>query len=95
MLQFHILNSINCSERGGKPLQPTDLRQPTHCGDLNALRDSSGGPVARTPHSPKAGGLGSIPGQGTRSHMLQPRVHMPQLKIPHPVMKIESPECRH
>ena len=28
-----------------------------------------------------AGGLGSIPGQGTRSHMLQLRVHMLQLKI--------------
>ncbi|TEA30634.1 hypothetical protein DBR06_SOUSAS4110079, partial [Sousa chinensis] len=31
--------------------------------------------------SPNAGGPGSIPGQGTRSHM-------PQLKIPHAVMKI-------
>ena len=27
-----------------------------------------------------AGGLGSIPGRGTRSHMPQLRVHMPQLK---------------
>ena len=27
----------------------------------------------RTLHSPNAGGLGSIPGQGTRSHMLQLR----------------------
>ncbi|TEA32806.1 hypothetical protein DBR06_SOUSAS4210129 [Sousa chinensis] len=24
-------------------------------------------------HAPNAGGLGSIPGQGTRSHMPQPR----------------------
>ena len=32
--------------------------------------------------APSAGPLGSIPGQGTRSHMLQPRVHLPQLKIP-------------
>ena len=32
-------------------------------------------------HGPSAGGLGSIPGQGTRSHMLQRRVHLPQLKI--------------
>ena len=31
--------------------------------------------------TPKAGGLGSIPGQGTRSHMLQLRFHMLQLKI--------------
>ena len=30
--------------------------------------------------APNAGGLGSIPGQGTRSHMLQLRVHMPQLR---------------
>ena len=30
-----------------------------------------------------AGGLGSILGQGTISHMLQLRVCMPQLKIPH------------
>ena len=32
-------------------------------------------------HGANAGGLGSIPGQGTRSHMLQRRVHLPQLKI--------------
>ncbi|TEA33613.1 hypothetical protein DBR06_SOUSAS3910181, partial [Sousa chinensis] len=34
-------------------------------------------------HAPKAGGLGSIPGQGTRSHMPQLRVCMLQLKILH------------
>ena len=27
-------------------------------------------------HAPRAGSLGLIPGQGTRSHMLQIRVHM-------------------
>ena len=32
-------------------------------------------------HSPNAGGPGSIPGQGTRSHMLQLRVRMWQVKI--------------
>ena len=32
-------------------------------------------------HVPNAEGPSSIPGQGTRSHMLQLRVHMPQLKI--------------
>ena len=32
--------------------------------------------------TPKAGSLGSIPGQRSRSHMLQQRVHIPQLKIP-------------
>ena len=38
-------------------------------------------------HTPNAGGPGSIPGQGTRSHMpqlrarmLQLRAHMPQLR---------------
>ena len=30
--------------------------------------------------APDAGGLGSIPGQGTRSHTQQLRVHMPQLR---------------
>ena len=34
-------------------------------------------------HVPNAAGLGLILGQGTRSHMLQLRVHMPQLKILH------------
>ena len=42
----------------------------------------SGGPVAKTSHS-LAGGPGSIPGQGARSHM-------PQLKIPHVTMKIRD-----
>ena len=32
-------------------------------------------------HAPNARGLGSSPGQGTRSHMPQPRVCMSQLKI--------------
>ena len=32
--------------------------------------DFPGGPVAKTPNT---GGLGSIPGQGTRPHMLQLR----------------------
>ena len=38
-------------------------------------------------------GLGSIPGQGSRSHMPQLRVHMPQLKILHAATKIEDPMC--
>ncbi|TEA28986.1 hypothetical protein DBR06_SOUSAS11410026, partial [Sousa chinensis] len=33
--------------------------------------------------TPNAGGLGSISGRGTRSHMPQLRVRMPQLKILH------------
>ena len=36
-------------------------------------------PVAQTWHS-QCRGLGSIPGQGTRSHMLQLRPCMPQVK---------------
>ena len=32
--------------------------------------DFPGGPVAKTP-APNAGGLGSIPVQGTKSHLLQ------------------------
>ena len=32
-------------------------------------------------HAPNAESPGSIPGQGTRSHILQLRVHMLQLKI--------------
>ena len=40
------------------------------------------------PRTPNVGGPGSIPGPGTRSHMLQLRVCMPQLKIPHVATKI-------
>ena len=41
------------------------------------LRDFPAGPVAKTLN---AGGLGLIPGQGTRSHTLPLRIHMPQLR---------------
>ena len=36
---------------------------------------------------PNAGGPGLIPGQGTRSRMLQPRLPMTQPKIPHAAIK--------
>ena len=36
--------------------------------------------------TPNAGGLGSIPGQGTRSHMAQ-------LKTPHAALKTEGHVC--
>ena len=39
-------------------------------------------------HTPNIGDPGSIPGQGTRSHVLQLGVHMPQRKILHAAMKI-------
>ena len=45
-------------------------------------RDFPAGPEDKTPRS-QCRGPGSIPSWGTRSHMLQLRVHMPQLKIPH------------
>ena len=38
--------------------------------------------MAKTPHSQRRGGMDSIPGQGTRSHMLQ-------LKIPHTKTKTQ------
>ena len=67
---------------------------------LNALMNKSycygdvpDGPVAKTPY-PQWRGLGSIPGQGTRSLMPQLRVHKPSLKIPHAAMKIENPTCQ-
>ncbi|TEA28876.1 hypothetical protein DBR06_SOUSAS4010093, partial [Sousa chinensis] len=40
--------------------------------------------------TPYVGGPGSIPGQGTRSHMPQLRVCMLQLKILHAATKIPS-----
>ena len=43
--------------------------------------DFPGGPWLRL-RTPSAGGLGSVPGQGTRSPMLQLRVWMHQLKDP-------------
>ena len=42
-------------------------------------RNFPDGSVAKTPN---AGGPGSIPGWGTRYHMLQVRVSMPRQKIP-------------
>ena len=43
-------------------------------------------------HVPNAGGLGLISGQGTRSHMLQLRVHMLQQKLqPNKLKKENSP----
>ncbi|TEA24642.1 hypothetical protein DBR06_SOUSAS6310005, partial [Sousa chinensis] len=38
-------------------------------------------------HAPNAGGQGSTPGQGTTAHILQLRVRMAQLKIPHAASK--------
>ena len=43
-------------------------------------QDLPGGPVAKTLCS-HAGDPSSIPGQGTRSYMLQMRVHMSHLRL--------------
>ena len=43
-------------------------------------RDFPGGPVIKL-HAPDTGGLGSIPGQGTRCHM--PQLRVPTTKILH------------
>ena len=51
-----------------------------------------GVPVAKTLCS-QYRGPGSILGQGTRSHMLQLRVYMPQLQILHATANSEDPEC--
>ena len=51
--------------------------------------DFPGGPVAKTLGS-QCRGLGSIPGQGTRSHILQLRVHTLQLKNTHATVKMEE-----
>ena len=41
-------------------------------------------------YAPSAGGLGSIPGQGTRPHMLQPKKEKKKkTKTPHATMKIK------
>ena len=39
-------------------------------------------------HTPNSGDLALIPGQGTISHMLQLRVDMLQLRIPHAATKM-------
>ena len=62
---------------------------PGMCATINKL-----GPTSPSPgmwrmrfRAPNIGGPGSISGQGTRSQMLQLRVHTPQLKIPHVTTK--------
>ena len=52
---------------------------------INSTKDFPGGPVAKTSHS-QYRSLCSIPGQGTRSHILQ-------LQIPRVAMKIKDPVC--
>ena len=53
--------------------------------------DFSDGPVAKTPGFQCRGPRGSILGQGTRSHMPQLGVHMPELKSADPACCSEDP----
>lgn len=55
----------------------------------NSSLGPPGGPVAKN-CSPNAGGLGSIPDQGTRSRMPQLRVGMLRLQIPHVTVKTDD-----
>ena len=60
-------------------------------GQIFTSWDFSGGPVAKIPKLPMAGGWGSIPGQGTTSYRPQlKRSLMLQLKILHVAMKTWS-----
>ena len=54
--------------------------------------DFPGGPETNILHY-NSGALGSIPGQGTKSHMPQLRMFMPQLNIPHVARKTEDTKC--
>ena len=47
------------------------------------------------PGAPNTGGQGSIPGQGTRSHMPQLRVHMLQLKVSYAFTKTQCSQTKH
>ena len=63
-----------------------DINSPIHCQENQGAGTSL---VVQwlSHHTPNARGQGSIPGQGTRSHMLQVRVCMSQLKILHAATK--------
>ena len=52
----------------------------------------SGSLVAKTLHC-QCMGLGSIPNHGTRSHMSQVRVQMPELMILKATVEIKYPMC--
>ena len=51
-----------------------------------------GGPVAKISNSQRTGPRFD-PWSGTRSHMLQPRVHVSQLNILRATMKSKDPTC--
>ena len=68
--------SHTCSSTTPNPPTHTDIC--TH-KEKEIINNFPGGPVPKTPLS-DAGGLGLIPGQGTRSRMPQPRSHRLQLR---------------
>ena len=59
--------------------------QPSDC-TITTQRDFPGGPVAKIPSS-HCRSLGSVPGQGTRSHMLQLKDPYYATKIPNATTK--------
>ena len=56
--------------------------------------DFPGGPGGVAKTLPNAGGTSSIPGQGIRFHMPQPRVYMLQLKMLRAAVKIPSAKTK-
>ena len=84
-LPWEDIDGIGCGRQRWGPLFPVCMTKGT-AGLLNYKQKHG-----RTSlvvqwlrlHAPNAGGSGSIPSQGTRSHVLQQSVHMLQLKIPH------------
>ena len=85
-LHFYFLESSFCVKKSKISCMGNDVGREKPCG----MRDHKREKMIRTRTSlvvqwprlpaPKAGGLSSIPVQGTRSHMIQPRVHILQLK---------------
>ena len=61
------------------PIENTSVFSGLGVKTLNSTGDFPRGAVAKTLSS-QGRGPGSIPGQETRSHMLQLRVHMPYLR---------------
>ena len=71
-------------------LELTHLEMHWRClNNKTKSQDFPGGPRLRL-WAPTARGLGLIPGQGTRSHILKLRVHLPQLKILHAATKTQQ-----
>ena len=75
------LNKIGHSKR-----TQTGFRVKSNKFNITSYKGKSGTSLLvqwLTIHAPNAGGPGSIPDQGTRSHSPQLKACMPQLKIPH------------